>query len=309
MVKRILDTPPRDLLEMNAAELKESIQLAECRTIAAEIGTSSTPLVDGITNGELVAGLGADLVICNLYDVLSPVILGLPEALRDDLEGARVDQPLQKLRALIGRPIGINLEPMEDYTESQRGRIANRENALLALDQGCDILIVTGNPATGVTKETIARATEQIKSELGDQILLVAGKMHSAGIHGESGRELVDADDIRNYCSAGCDAVVVPCPAASAGFTVEDVRELVQVAHENEALAWLILDAALEGSYGDVVKQLGLYARMTGADVYEIGDAGFAVNAMAVPDNILTFSIAVRGRRHTFRRMALSHLR
>jgi hypothetical protein len=294
---------------MDASELKESIQLAECRTIAAEIGTSSTPLVDGITNAELVAGMGADLVICNLYDVLNPMILGLPESLRGDIQGASFDQPLQKLRTLIGRPVGINLEPIEDYTDSQKGRIANRENALRAREQGCDILIITGNPATGVTKETIAHATEEIKSELGDQILLVSGKMHSAGIHTESGNKLVDAEDVHNYCNAGCDAVVVPCPAASAGFTVEDVRTLVQMVHERGALAWLILDAALEGSYSDVVKQLGLYARMTGADVYEIGDAGYAVNAMAVPDNILTFSIAVRGRRHTFRRMSLSHLR
>jgi hypothetical protein len=43
---------------------------------------------------------------------------------------------------------------------------------------------------------------------------------------------------------------------------------------------------------------------MTGADMHHIGDAG--VLGMAVPENITAWSMALRGRRHTWHRMAAS---
>jgi hypothetical protein len=47
-----------------------------------------------------------------------------------------------------------------------------------------------------------------------------------------------------------------------------------------------------------------LMSKMTGADILHIGDAGYS--GMANPENILAFSLAIRGRRHTYRRMAVS---
>jgi hypothetical protein len=43
---------------------------------------------------------------------------------------------------------------------------------------------------------------------------------------------------------------------------------------------------------------------MAGADIFHIGDAGYS--GIALPENIMNYSIAIRGRRHTFRRMAAS---
>jgi len=43
---------------------------------------------------------------------------------------------------------------------------------------------------------------------------------------------------------------------------------------------------------------------MAGADIQHIGDAGYG--GMALPENILALSKVIRGRRHTYRRMALS---
>jgi len=42
-------------------------------------------------------------------------------------------------------------------------------------------------------------------------------------------------------------------------------------------------------------------------DLFHIGDAGFT--GIAFPENIYTLSIAIRGRRHTWRRMAASPYR
>ncbi len=41
---------------------------------------------------------------------------------------------------------------------------------------------------------------------------------------------------------------------------------------------------------------------MAGADVHHIGDAGYS--GVAIPENIMALSMAVRGRRHTWFRIA-----
>jgi len=46
---------------------------------------------------------------------------------------------------------------------------------------------------------------------------------------------------------------------------------------------------------------------MAGADLFHIGDAGYG--GIAVPENILQYSLVIRGRRHTYLRMARSILR
>ena len=43
--------------------------------------------------------------------------------------------------------------------------------------------------------------------------------------------------------------------------------------------------------------------KMTGTDIHHIGDAGYKT---ANPENIMDYSIAIRGKRHTYIRMARS---
>ena len=43
--------------------------------------------------------------------------------------------------------------------------------------------------------------------------------------------------------------------------------------------------------------------KMCGTDLHHIGDAGWAP---VVPDGIMAYSIAIRGKRHTYARMARS---
>ncbi len=43
---------------------------------------------------------------------------------------------------------------------------------------------------------------------------------------------------------------------------------------------------------------------MVGADIHHIGDTG--VPGMALPQNIMAYSIAIRGERHTYHKMAQS---
>ncbi|MEE3408252.1 MAG: haloacid dehalogenase-like hydrolase, partial [Erysipelotrichaceae bacterium] len=44
--------------------------------------------------------------------------------------------------------------------------------------------------------------------------------------------------------------------------------------------------------------------KMAGADIHHIGDSGYV--GMALPENILAYSIAIRGVRHTYRKIGQS---
>ena len=59
-----------------------------------------------------------------------------------------------------------------------------------------------------------------------------------------------------------------------------------------------------EGADVDTIRRIALMCKMAGADVHHIGDTG--VPGMALPQNILAYSVAVRGERHTYHRMACS---
>ena len=57
----------------------------------------------------------------------------------------------------------------------------------------------------------------------------------------------------------------------------------------------------------DTIRQIALMCKMAGADIHHIGDSGYM--GMALPENITAYSVAIRGKRHTYRRMAMSLLR
>ena len=59
-----------------------------------------------------------------------------------------------------------------------------------------------------------------------------------------------------------------------------------------------------EGSNSQVIEQIALMSKMAGADIQHIGDAGYG--GIALPENIMALSVAIRGKRHTYRRMGYS---
>ena len=88
------------------------------------------------------------------------------------------------------------------------------------------------------------------------------------------------------------------------GITMEYVRELVGYAHSLGALTITAIGTSQEGSDKDTIRQIALWCKMTGTDIHHIGDSGYV--GMALPENIMTYSIAIRGIRHTYHRMAQS---
>ncbi|MBC7261273.1 MAG: haloacid dehalogenase-like hydrolase [Chloroflexi bacterium] len=311
MVKRILDAYASDFRAMSKAELLESIRLAEGRTVCAEVVCTTLPLIDGVTNAEVAAACGADLITLNVYDVLRPLVMGYRKGMLPTLPGfpilpklpAGIDVTIHEVKTLVGRPVGINLEPVPEdrVSEDYRGRVATVDNARRALELGADYLVLTGNPGSGVSTETIAQATAEIAQAIGDRVIIIAGKMHGAGL-GAAG--IVSAEAVEQFAAAGADVILLPAPGTTPGATMEAMKTLVDLAHNLGKLAMTAMGTSQEGGDEDTVRRIALLSKMTGADILHIGDAGYS--GMAIPENIIAFSLAIRGRRHTYRRMAAS---
>lgn len=308
MIKRLLDANASDFATMSARDLVESIRLSEGRVVAAEVIAGAPPLLDKVSNAELAAGMGADLILFNLYDVTAPQVTGFPD--RKEAAGgvpiwAHISWgrgiTLAQVKEWIGRPVGLNLEPVENPAAlTTSGRLASPENALAALAQGADFIVITGNPYTGVTTHGIARALASIREAIGDRAMLLAGKMHAAGARGP----VITVADVDAFANEGADGVVVPAPGTVPGITVEIGRALVEMAHARGLLVMNAVGTSQEGASVSTIEQLALMSKMTGADIHLLGDAGTI--GMAVPENIMAWSLTLRGRRHTWHRMTAS---
>ncbi len=303
---RLIDANPSDFSKFTAKDLVESIRLSEGRVVMAEIIATAPPVIDKISNSELAAAFGADLILVNLYDVTAPQIMGMPS--KGQEKGKKefgrsspgIGFTLGELKAWIGRPVGLNLEPIENPAALSSGRLATPQNARRALEQGADFILVTGNPGTGVTKAGILKSLREIHAEVGGKVVLMAGKMHAAG----SLETSTSAEDIAALVQAGVDVVGVAAPGTVPGMTLDACRGLVEAAHRAGSLALTAIGTSQEGSTQSTVEQIALMSKMAGADIQHIGDAGTI--GMAVPENILALSMAIRGRRHTWHRMAAS---
>jgi len=306
MLKRLIDTTARELTSYNKAELLTAISDSEGRTLAAETIGTVTPMLVNITNAEFVASLGADLIMLNIFDVNDPIIQGLPQTSPEDT--------IREVKRLTGRMVAINLEPavIKDGQEESvwnltTGRQATVENARKAADMGVDMIVLTGNPGVGVDNEAIIQALSRLKEAVGDRVILTAGKMHASGIISEAGEKILTEKDVEAFVDAGADVILLPAPGTVQGITMEYAGNLIRKAHEKGALAMTTIGTSQEGADEATVRQIALMCKMAGADIHHIGDSGYM--GMALPENITAYSVAIRGKRHTYRRMAMSLLR
>jgi len=302
-MKRILDCCASDFLNMTGQNLKQSVMASEGRVIMAETMTTPEPLIPDITNAELAASFGADIVLLNLFDVFEPSVRGL------DVENG--DEVIYELKRLLGRPIGVNLEPVDAGAEAYEaldevpdGRLATLESLKRARELEFDFVCLTGNPKTGVTNDMTIEAIRNAREIFGEDGLIISGKMHGAGVSGESGGDIISEQVIEQFTSAGADIILMPAPGTVPGMTVGKAQKYVDCTHKNGALALLTIGTSQEGADEHTIRQIALNSKMAGADMYHLGDTGYY--GIAVPENIMAYSIAVRGRRHTYVRMGRS---
>ena len=306
MGKRYIDCSARELAAYHKKELLQSIADSEGRVLAAETIGTVTPMLVNITNAEFVTSLGADIIMLNIFDVDHPVINGLPDVAPEDT--------IHEVKRLTGRMVAINLEPAAVRNDGEKsvwslteGRRATVENAKKAADMGVDMIVLTGNPGVGVDNRAITKALADLNEAVGDRVILTAGKMHASGILSEAGEKILTKEDAETFIEAGADVLLLPAPGTVPGFTMEHAAELIKTAHEKGVLAMTTIGTSQEGADEETIRQIALMCKMAGADIHHIGDSGYM--GMALPENITAYSVAIRGKRHTYRRMAMSLVR
>lgn len=304
MAKRLLDCAASDFSQMTKAELLFSIAASEGRVLASETIGTVTPLLGDVTNAELAAALGADILLLNLFDVDHPQIQGLPNVPPNEV--------IREVKRLTGRPVGINLEPVEEGELARvdtlwamtQGRLATLENAKKAADMGVDFILLTGNPGTGVTNKAITDTLKLFHRHLGETLILAAGKMHTSGVLGEGGENIITKAEVRDFAKAGADVILFPAPGTVPGVTMEYVRDMVSYSHSLGKLTMTAIGTSQEGADVDTIRRIALECKMAGTDIHHLGDSGYT--GIAAPENVTAYSVVIKGLRHTYRRMAAS---
>lgn len=294
-MKRLLSSTASEVMNMTKKELLQSIKASSGRIILAENDVVIPPFAGNITNSEVVSAFGADLILLNCLDLNELSIIGLDYT----------DKPIKRLKELTGKPIGVNLEPVDSSAELEssligisNGRTASVTNLIKAQELGFDFICLTGNPGTGVSNKEISHAIEKATKYFNGMI--IAGKMHSAGVS----EKIIDHKTIDAFVSAGADIILVPVAGTVPGFSEEEMREACFYIQKNGKLAMSAIGTTQEGADEGTIRSLALTSKRAGADIQHIGDAGF--NGTADPENIMALSIAIRGKRHTYLKMAQS---
>lgn len=306
MVKRLISCNSSEVLAMNGAELKQSIKASEGRTVLSE-NVVLHETGDGITTSEVAAAFGADLILLNLFDVNHPKILGLYPG-EDNLATAKEHtdgEIIHDLQKLVGRPIGVNLEPVdldakmtEDRLTLPEGRTASLNSIKKAEELGFNFICLTGNPSSGVTNKEIAEKVKLVKENFSG--LIIAGKMHGAGVD----EAVVDLDAVKEFINAGADVILVPAVGTVPGFDSDELKEVVKLAHKHGALVMSTIGTSQEGSGASFIEQTAIRNKICGVDIQHIGDAAWGIQSPF--ENIYPLSKAIRGARHTISRMARS---
>ncbi|MBA2273292.1 MAG: haloacid dehalogenase-like hydrolase [Actinobacteria bacterium] len=286
---RLLDRSGPVLSSLRGPELDEAIRASEGRTVLAEVVAGASPLLNGTSNAELVAAFGADLICLNLAESRTD------RALVDGLE--KVD-PTPKgfsgLAGFLGRPVGLNLEP--DIDSVPMAYRASADNVRSAESAGAAFVMITANPGRGVTIEDLESAVRTARGAV-EGMLCWAGKMHHSGAE-----EPLGPESVARLVAAGAQGALVPLPGTVPGISEGLAAGMVQEARSAGGLAIGTIATSQEGADRHTLRQLALCAKRIGVDVHHIGDAGFS--GLASPESLYAYSVAARGIRHTWNRMA-----
>jgi hypothetical protein len=305
MHKRYLDCSASELASISKRDLLDAVRASEGRVIVSETIGAVQPLLVSVTNAELAASQGADLLLLNVFDVDQPVVNGMP----DNVPAGEIIRALQRL---TGRVIGVNLEAVDpdlsrdagSLWSMRPGRLATADNARRLARMGVKFIVVTGNPGNAVSNRAITHGLTAIHAAVGGDAALIAGKMHAAGVLSEAGENILGPRDVSEFAEAGADVILLPAPGTVPGVTLEYARDLIRTAHAAGVMAMTAVGTSQEGASIETIREIALLCKMAGADLHHIGDAGYT--GIALPENIHAYSVAIRGVRHTYVSMARS---
>ena len=114
-MKRIFELTTGDIERLSKNELKDIIKNSEGRTVMAETIISYTPYVKEVSNLELAASFGADMITLNTFNFEKPYIFGFGEA--------NLSKGLEDTFRIVGEEIKNNIKDKKTYLQSLYGKI------------------------------------------------------------------------------------------------------------------------------------------------------------------------------------------
>lgn len=295
MKKRLISCTASDVAQMNASDLKNAIRASEGRVVMGETVVTAAPLLAGVTNAEIMAAFSADLLLLNEYDVFTRFINGMEST----------DTPIARLKELTGRPIGINLEPttqddgaLEQLIELPKGSQATPETFQEAERQGIDFICLTGNPSTGVSNASIRAAIQTARANFSG--LIFAGKMHGAGLS----EKIVSKENLIAFIEQGADGVLLPTVGTVPGVREDEAHEAAMAVKAQGGIVMSTVGTSQESADSATIREFALVNKRVGTDIHHLGDGSYG--RTPDPENLLTLSLAIRGKRHTYFLMSQS---
>lgn len=316
-------------------EMVKAVSDASGRVIIGETVTFKQSMIDGVTNAELLKSWGCDMVTINHYNVDFPMVPGIASTEKGiekfgsvlNEAGSKGCKPSSRViensfqntfwqfgfgvtiadvKRLCGIPIGMTLEPVQEEDDYPYGRVANEENARKGVEQGASYITLIHTPQMSV--DQFVKRVEQVRKGVEEKGLVKAGKMPWGGCSFlVNADEFVTETEIRELAAAGADVIILPTPGTVPGLTVELVRRWVTIVHNCGLLAETTIGTSQEGADPDVIRRFAIDSKMTGADLFQIGDSVYG--GCCIPENVMAFARAIKGQRHTLRRAAISPLR
>lgn len=307
MVKRLISATSSEVKKMNKEELFQSIKASEGRVILSENVVVHPSVAGDITAAELSKAYGADMILLNAFDVNNPIIVAAYENQYSAETCIPNDLVVERIKDLVGLPVGMNIEPVDNDLELETtrieispGRQASAETFKKANKLGLDFILLTGNPGTGVTNDLIAKNIALAKEHYDG--LIIAGKMHSSGVD----EPVVSIESAEKFINAGADIILVPAVGTVWGVDDSMVKEVVELAHSRGRLVMSAIGTSQESAQPEVIQEIGIRNKILGVDIQHIGDANMGLTGI---ENIKELSDAIRGKRHTVSRIARSIIR
>lgn len=297
-MKRLISAKPSEIVKADRQSLKEAILASDGRVILGETVVTSAPLIEGVTNAEVMVAFGADMVLLNELDVFEPQI-----------QGFNVDsrETVAHIKHLIQAPIGVNLEPVNHQADVfggpikvSPGRMASPEAFRAAKALGIDFILITANPSTGVTNQAILEVIATARKEYDG--LIFAGKMHSAGLS----EEIIDIDIYKLFIQHGADGIILPSPGTVPGVSFDKAYQACQVIRQAGAIVIGAIGTSQESADTDTIRDIALMNKQVGVAIHHIGDGAYG--RTPEPENLMQLGITIRGKRHHYFRMSQSKL-
>jgi len=284
-MKRILNCFASDFAQAPTRDsLKQAISDSQGRVVIAENAAEAPEYVSGISNTEITAGSGADMLLLKKLNVFSPKVTNVTPASGENM--------IQAVKKLTGRLVGANLIVNDEVS----GVTANHDAIEKLIEMQPDFIGITGyyDPQI-VTQERVLAAIREVRKNYDGLILL--NRYYAL----DTVNKMTEFNEIAEVIDAGVDLIYLPAPGTIPGVSEELLRQTAIRIREHGGLSAVTFSTSQEGADVDSIREMALASKRGFVDAYEFGDADSG--GMASPENIFALSVAVRGKRHTYQRI------